>query len=126
MGCRPLLRKEKLHLLPALLIAAENDASPVTYLVLSFRLCGLGGDRACRAMLEEMKREGFIRVERHTAQADLREKVVSLTREGWVALDRYTEAVNKINMLQPIQRGAGENHYGEAAAGRIRSSEMGS
>ena len=94
-----MLRKEKLHLLPPLLIVANNDISPVTYLVLSLRLCGLGGDRACRALLDEMKREGFIKVDRQTAQGDLREKVVRMTAEGWEALERYTELVNRINSL---------------------------
>ena len=79
------------------MVAAENDESPVTYLVLSLRLCGLGGDRACRALLDGLKREGLIRVDRHAGQGDLREKVVRMTPEGWVALNRYTGLVNKIN-----------------------------
>lgn len=88
-----MLRREKLHLLPALVVAAENDRSPVTYLVLSLRLCGLGGDRACRALLDEMKREVLINVDRQPTRGDQREKVVSLTEKGWRMLGTYAEMV---------------------------------
>lgn len=96
-----MLRKEKLHLLPALMVTAENDASPVTYLVLSLRLCGLGGDRACRAMLKELQREMLVQVERQTARGDLREKVVSVTEKGWGVLRQHAETVTNVLERSP-------------------------
>ena len=94
-------RKEKLHLLPALLVVAENDTSPVTYLVLSLRLCSIGGERACRALLDELKSEGYIEVERQNGAGDQREKVVRVTDDGWDALSRYTDHLIKTNRSRP-------------------------
>lgn len=91
-----MIHKEKLHLLPALLVAADADGSPVTYLVLSLRLAGLGGDRACRAFIDELKHEGLIQVERKSADGDQREKAVSMTESGWRALQRFAEVVADI------------------------------
>ena len=95
-----MLRNEKLYLLPALLVAAQNHQSPVTYMVLSLRLCGLGGDRACRGFLDELRREGLISVERQRSEADQREKVVSITDYGWEALGRFSEIVNRVRDLR--------------------------
>jgi len=103
-GNRAMLRKEKLHLLPVLLVAAENDDSPVTYVVLSMRLCGLGGDRACRGYLEELRNQGFVDVERQRSNADQREKVVRLTDAGWDALGRFSEILSKVREM----RGSGQ------------------
>jgi predicted transcriptional regulator len=96
-----MLRKEKLHLLPPLLVIAAADGSPVTYLVLSLRLAGLGGDRSCRAFIDELTREGLIHVERKAGEADQREKAVSMTEEGWVALRRYAEVVASVARPAP-------------------------
>lgn len=86
-------KKERLYFLPALLVVAQSDGSPVTYLVLSMRLAGLGGDRACRACLAELQRESYVRIERATSKGDQREKVVSLTAEGWTMLRRLSQVV---------------------------------
>ena len=83
--------EEKLRLLPALVVAAENERSPVTYLVLTLRLCGLGGDRACRGLLDEMQREKLIAIERQELAGDAREKIVFLTQNGKEALQAYAE-----------------------------------
>lgn len=88
------MRKEKLHLLPALLISADTDGSPVTYLVLSLRLAGLGGDRACRAFIDEMRRDGLIQIARKlTGDGDQREKAVTLTEAGWAMLRQFSDRV---------------------------------
>ena len=91
-----MLKREKLHLLPALMVAVENDHSPVTYLVLSLRLCGLGGDRACRGILAEMQQLGWVHVQRHTGLGDGREKVVYVTEAGFAALDHHHSLMGKI------------------------------
>ena len=88
-----MVHREKIHLLPALLVAADTDGSPVTYVVLSLRLAGLGGDRACRPFIEELKTEDLIRVERKSGGADPREMAVSVTTQGWRVLERYAELV---------------------------------
>ncbi len=84
-----MLKRERLHLLPALMVAVENNRSPVTYLVLSMRLCGLGGDRHCRGVLEQMCRLGWVSVTRQSASGDGREKVVCVTDEGMAALRQH-------------------------------------
>lgn len=84
-----MLKREKLHLLPALMVAVENDQSPVTYIVLSMRLCGLGGDRHCRGILEQMCRIGWVSVSRQIGSGDGREKVVCVTEEGIAALRQH-------------------------------------
>jgi hypothetical protein len=84
-----MLRRECLHMLPALMVAVENDRSPVTYLVLSMRLCGLGGDRHCRGILEQMCRLGWTSVTRQSESGDGREKVVCVTDEGMAALRQH-------------------------------------
>lgn len=90
-----MVRKEKLHLLPALLVSADADGSPVTYLVLSLRLAGLGGDRACRAFIEEMRRDGLIHIARKAnGNGDQREKAVTLTEAGWDALREFSARVS--------------------------------
>ena len=96
-----MLRNEKLHLLPPLLVAAQNNESPVTYLVLSLRLCGLGGDRTCRGYLDELLLEGYISMERQRSDADQREKLVRLTQMGWEALGRYGAIVSRVRDAQP-------------------------
>lgn len=91
-----MLKREKLHLLPALMVAVENDHSPVTYLVLSLRLCGLGGDRACRAILAEMQQLDWVQVQRHAGLGDGREKVVHVTESGFAALRHHHSLMGKI------------------------------
>ena len=84
-----MLRRERLHLLPALMVAIENDRSPVTYLVLSMRLCGLGGDRHCRGGLEQMCRLGWGSVTRQSESGDGREEGGCVMEEGMTALRQH-------------------------------------
>jgi hypothetical protein len=84
-----MLKREKTHLLPALAIALENNHCPITYVVLSMRLCGLGGDRACRAALDDLTRLGLIEISRQNGDGDGREKVVMVTIAGKSALTSY-------------------------------------
>lgn len=105
-------KKEHLYLLPALLIVAQADGSPVTYLVLSMRLAGLGGDRACRAALESLQRESYIRIERPNSRGDQREKVVSLTTEGWAMLRRLSQVVQ--DTCRPQSRDEMDGRYAQA------------
>ena len=94
------MRKEKLHLLPALLVSADTDGSPVTYLVLSLRLAGLGGDRACRALIDEMRRDGLIQIARKpNGDGDQREKSVRVTDTGWTTLRQFSDHVSAVCQL---------------------------
>lgn len=90
------IQKENLSLLPTLLVVARANGSPVTYIVLSMRLAGLGGDRYCRASINELHRQGCIRIERGNHQGDQREKVVSLTADGWSLLRQLSETVRDV------------------------------
>lgn len=88
-----MVKNQKLHLLPALIVAAELDGSPVTYIVLSLRLAGIGGDRACRSLLDELRNHDFVRIAKEKDSRDQREKVVRMTQSGWQALKAYSELV---------------------------------
>jgi hypothetical protein len=100
-----MLKKEKLYLLTALVVAAQAGECPVTYLVLSLRLHGFGGDRACRALVDELCNEGYIAIDRPADSGDRREKVVSLTEDGIAALSSYSAFVRGI---EPRRRPAAE------------------
>lgn len=109
------MRKEKLHLLPALLVSADTDGSPVTYLVLSLRLAGLGGDRACRALIDEMRRDGLIQIARKpNGDGDQREKTVQLTESGWGMLRQFLERLSAV--CQSARAAAPHSGAGRAAA----------
>jgi hypothetical protein len=100
-----MLKKEKLYLLTALVVAAQAGECPVTYLVLSLRLHGFGGDRACRALVDELYSDGYILIDRPANSGDRREKVVSLTDAGIAALASYSSFVRGI---EPRRRAGSE------------------
>lgn len=93
-------KHQKLHLLPALIVTAELDGSPVTYIVLSLRLAGIGGDRACRSLLDELRNHDFVRIAKEKDSRDQREKVVRMTSSGWEALEHYAELVTTTTELR--------------------------
>lgn len=96
-----MLKNQKLHLLPALIVTAELDGSPVTYIVLSLRLAGIGGDRTCRSLLDELRDHDYIRIAKEKDARDQREKVVRMTPLGWAALETYVGIVTHIAQLDP-------------------------
>jgi DNA-binding PadR family transcriptional regulator len=68
-------------LAPALLIAAQHANSSVSELVMTFRLNGLKGDRACRKLIYRLHRRNLLQVDRG-GRDDRREKSIRLTDEA--------------------------------------------
>jgi len=53
----------QISLTAALAVAATCDGGPVTYLILTLRLNGFGGDRVCRGLIEQMKAGSLIEID---------------------------------------------------------------
>lgn len=85
----------QINLLSSLLVAAQCDGAPVTYLILTLRLNGFGGDRVCRGLIEDLKRARFISIDQCPMRADRRTKLVNVTEQGWRALKGYAGVVNQ-------------------------------
>jgi hypothetical protein len=88
--------RQKGNLLAAVLIAAQCDGEPVTYLILTLRLNGFGGDRICRGLVDKMKRAGFVDVSPSQEGGDRRTKTVRLTSAGWNAVKGYGSLVAQL------------------------------
>jgi hypothetical protein len=74
----PLIRH--LHLLPALVLVAQNESVSISELVMVLRLNGLGGDRACRKLIHRLHRLNLLVIE-IGKRDDRREKSVRMTIE---------------------------------------------
>lgn len=74
----PLIRH--LHLIPALVLVAQNESVSISELVMVLRLYGLGGDRACRKLIHRLHRLNLLVIEIGTRD-DRREKSVRMTIE---------------------------------------------
>ena len=120
-----MLKNQKLHLLPALIVAAELDGSPVTYIVLSLRLAGIGGDRACRSLLDELRDHEYVRIAKEKDSRDQREKVVRMTIAGWTALESYVEIVMQTSQLRPTLGPGGEGSRGILTVSEPSSDHLG-
>ena len=70
-----------INLAPALVLAAQNDKSSISNLVLAYRVHGLGGDRACRKLIDELASMRYLEV-RPSQSADRREKSVHFTDQA--------------------------------------------
>ena len=70
-----------ISLAPALLIAAQHANPSISELVMTYRLNGLGGDRACRKLIHRLHRLNLLHVDRG-GRDDRREKSVRLTGEA--------------------------------------------
>jgi hypothetical protein len=68
-------------LAPALLIAAQHANPSISQLVMTYRLNGLGGDRACRKLIHRLHRLNLLQVDRG-GRDDRREKSIRLTDEA--------------------------------------------
>ena len=84
----------QISLTAALAVAATCDGGPVTYLILTLRLNGFGGDRVCRGLIEQMKAGSLIEIDQQKDRADRRTKTVTVTDSGWEALRRLTERLS--------------------------------
>lgn len=74
----PLIRH--LHLIPALVLVAQNESVSISELVMVLRLNGLGGDRACRKLIHRLHRLNLLIIE-IGKRDDRREKSVRMTIE---------------------------------------------
>ena len=76
---------------PALLLAAQNDRCSISLLVLTYRINGLGGDRACRKLIGDLARLDYLEIRRSDGE-DRREKSVHVTPQArdWLAQLRAT------------------------------------
>jgi hypothetical protein len=74
----PLIRH--LHLIPALVLVAQNESVSISELVMVLRLNGLGGDRACRKLIHRLHRLNLLVIE-IGKRDDRREKSVRMTIE---------------------------------------------
>ncbi|NBR67750.1 MAG: hypothetical protein EBT79_10860 [Actinobacteria bacterium] len=104
------MKKDEVNLLSALVVAAQCEGGPVTYLILSLRLNGFGGDRVCRGLIDQMKRGSLIDIDQSEDRPDRRTKTVRLTRSGWEAIHRFVGLVNSVVSDRPgggaIMRGS--------------------
>jgi hypothetical protein len=67
-----------INLAPAVILAAQNDRCSISMLVLAYRVNGLGGDRACRKLIDELEKMSYLEI-RQAESADRREKSVHIT-----------------------------------------------
>lgn len=74
----PLIRH--FHLIPALVLVAQNESVSISELVMVLRLNGLGGDRACRKLIHRLHRLNLLVIE-IGKRDDRREKSVRMTIE---------------------------------------------
>lgn len=93
---RNMSARSQSSLLAALMVAAQCDGEPVTYLILTLRLHDFGGDRVCRGLIDKMKRSGYLVIDPSAAGSDRRTKAVRITRDGWSALKNYADLVNEV------------------------------
>lgn len=61
-----------------MLLAAQHDSVSISQLVMTYRLNGLGGDRACRKLIHRLQRFDLLDI-RAGRREDRREKSVHLT-----------------------------------------------
>lgn len=97
--------RHEASLLAALLIAAQCDGEPVTYLILTLRLQGFGGDRVCRGLIEAMKRSAYLEIAPSAVGSDRRTKALRVTSVGRDALQGYARLVNEIVSTHPFTGG---------------------
>lgn len=80
---------------PALLLAAQNDRCSISLLVLTFRINGLGGDRACRKLIDDLARLDYVEI-RRSAGEDRREKSVHVTAQAHAWLQQLRATLESI------------------------------
>lgn len=89
----PLVRH--LHLIPALVLAAQHESVSISELVMVLRFNGLGGDRACRKLIHRLHRLNLLVIE-VGQRDDRREKSVRIsteTRQVLAELRAYLDSI---------------------------------
>jgi len=84
-----------LSLTPALLLAALHDASSISSLVMTYRMHGLGGDRACRKLIQRLEQLQLLQIQPGTRE-DRREKSVHLTAESRELLHELYQQLERL------------------------------
>jgi hypothetical protein len=90
------LNKVGFNLLAALLTASICEGEPVTYLIMTLRMNGFGGERVCRGIIDDLKGHDLIKVEQHTDRVDRRTKTVALTSAGREALQGFSRTLEEV------------------------------
>ena len=93
----------QISLTAALAVAASCDGGPVTYLILTLRLNGFGGDRVCRGLIEQMKSNLLIEIDQQKDRADRRTKTVTVTDCGWESLRDLTQRLSLLTSEQSVR-----------------------
>jgi hypothetical protein len=94
---------DELNLLSAQMVAAQCEGGPVTYLILTLRLNGYGGERVCRGLIDQLRDIGFIEIDQEKDRIDRRTKIVRVTQYGWDAVDRLARMVRDVVDRRSLQ-----------------------
>ena len=86
-----------LVLTPALLIAAQHNASSISNLVMTYRMHGLGGDRACRKLIRQLEQLQLLQVQAGERE-DRREKSVHITAESRAVLQELYRQLEQLKV----------------------------
>lgn len=81
----------------AVLLAAHNDSASISELVITFRLNGLGGDRACRKLIHRLERMNLLEI-RAGSRDDRREKSIHVSNEGRELLGALLEQLRRLDL----------------------------
>jgi hypothetical protein len=86
-----------ISLAPALMLAAKNEAAPISRLVMTFRIHGLGGDRACRKLLHRLEQMSLLAIKTGERE-DRREKSVYLTPDSRTLLRQLRDILHELSV----------------------------
>ena len=86
---------------PYLVLAVSAPHPTVSYVVLTWRMNELGGERHCRQWLKKLQRGGFVILE-SDCRADRREKSVRVTRKGHELLRDVRSVLSNIEQTNEI------------------------
>lgn len=86
-----------LHFAAAVLLAAQHDSVSISELVMTYRLNGLGGDRACRKLIHRLQRFDLLAI-RAGGREDRREKSVHITATSRALLDELRTQLQRLDL----------------------------
>jgi hypothetical protein len=94
---------DELNLLSAQMVAAQCEGGSVSYLILTLRLNGYGGERVCRGLIDQLRDIGFLEIDQDKDRIDRRTKIVRVTQYGWDAVDRLARMVRDVVDSRSLQ-----------------------
>jgi hypothetical protein len=93
---------------PYLALAASAAQPTVTYIILTWRMNELGGERHCRQWLKKLQQDGLVTLE-SDCRTDKREKLVRVSSKGYQALNDVYGMLGSIRRcIEPTSLGNGE------------------